>query len=326
VRRRYKQVTETETKDMFMRIFRYVVILFLFVAPAASLAAVGPGDLPDASKWYIHADFEEMRSSEAGQHLYGWLQEEVFDDIREDVGVDLDKEADTLTAFSVGDGQLVVVIDGRISQQMQDKVLAIGTIAGSLDKLGSGSKTFYHVNDDNIEVDGDNTNIEIDMESFDDGAFFSFAVKNKLLVTSTRKDMESLIANKGRVEASTSSKGALFVLSAERNLMQAGARAGDLGDDIGWDSNILRNTEQAALLIAEKAGKIAIEAQLVTAEKEMADSLASIVRGLISLQIFNDDMDPEVAEFLQNMKVEVEGNTLKVTVALDPEVMVAAIE
>jgi len=309
-----------------MRIFRYVVILFLFVAPAASLAAVGPGDLPDASKWYIHADFEEMRSSEAGQHLYGWLQEEVFDDIREDVGVDLDKEADTLTAFSVGDGQLVVVIDGRISQQMQDKVLAIGTIAGSLDKLGSGSKTFYHVNDDNIEVDGDNTNIEIDMESFDDGAFFSFAVKNKLLVTSTRKDMESLIANKGRVEASTSSKGALFVLSAERNLMQAGARAGDLGDDIGWDSNILRNTEQAALLIAEKAGKIAIEAQLVTAEKEMADSLASIVRGLISLQIFNDDMDPEVAEFLQNMKVEVEGNTLKVTVALDPEVMVAAIE
>jgi len=309
-----------------MRIFRYVVILFLFVAPAASLAAVGPGDLPDASKWYIHADFEEMRSSEAGQHLYGWLQEEVFDDIREDVGVDLDKEADTLTAFSVGDGQLVVVIDGRISQQMQDKVLAIGTIAGSLDKLGSGSKTFYHVNDDDIEVDGDNTNIEIDMESFDDGAFFSFAVKNKLLVTSTRKDMESLIANKGRVEASTSSKGALFVLSAERNLMQAGARAGDLGDDIGWDSNILRNTEQAALLIAEKAGKIAIEAQLVTAEKEMADSLASIVRGLISLQIFNDDMDPEVAEFLQNMKVEVEGNTLKVTVALDPEVMVAAIE
>lgn len=311
---------------MFMRIFRYVVILFLFVAPAASLAAVGPGDLPDASKWYIHADFEEMRSSEAGQHLYGWLQEEVFDDIREDVGVDLDKEADTLTAFSVGDGQLVVVIDGRISQQMQDKVLAIGTISGSLDRLGSGSKTFYHVNDDNIEVDGDNTNIEIDMESFDDGAFFSFAVKNKLLVTSTRKDMESLIANKGRVEASTSSKGALFVLSAERNLMQAGARAGDLGDDIGWDSNILRNTEQAALLIAEKAGKIAIEAQLVTAEKEMADSLASIVRGLISLQIFNDDMDPEVAEFLQNMKVEVEGNTLKVTVALDPEVMVAAIE
>ena len=286
-----------------MRIFRYVVILFLFVAPAASLAAVGPGDLPDASKWYIHADFEEMRSSEAGQHLYGWLQEEVFDDIREDVGVDLDKEADTLTAFSVGDGQLVVVIDGRISQQMQDKVLAIGTIAGSLDKLGSGSKIFYHVNDDNIEEDGDNTNIEIDMESFDDGAFFSFAVKNKLLVTSTRKDMESLIANKGRVEASTSSKGALFVLSAERNLMQAGARAGDLGDDIGWDSNILRNTEQAALLIAEKAGKIAIEAQLVTAEKEMADSLASIVRGLISLQIFNDDMDPEVAEFLQNMTV-----------------------
>ena len=58
----------------------------------------------------------------------------------------------------------------------------------------------------------------------------------------------------------------------------------------------------------------------------MADSLASIVRGLISLQIFNDDMDPEVAEFLQNTSVEVEDNTLIINVALDPEVVVAAIE
>ena len=309
-----------------MRIFRYMVIFFLFAAPAAALSALGSGDLPETSKWYFHADFKEMRSSEAGQHLYGWLQNEVFEDVREDVGIDLDKEADYLTAFSTAEEGMVVIIDGDISQETKDKVLAIGALSGSLDKLGSGSKTFYHINDDDIEVDGDNANIEIDMESFDDGAFFSFAVKNKLLVTSTQKKMESLIANKGRVEAATSSKGALFVLSAERNLMQAGARAGDLGDDVDWDSNILRNTEQVALLIADKAGKIAIEAQLVTTEKAMADSLASIVRGLISLQIFNDDMDPEVAEFLQNTSVGVEDNTLTIRVALDPEVVIAAIE
>jgi hypothetical protein len=58
----------------------------------------------------------------------------------------------------------------------------------------------------------------------------------------------------------------------------------------------------------------------------MAESLASIVRGLISLQVFNDEMDPEIANFLQNTNVDVEDTTLTITVALDPEAVVAAIE
>jgi hypothetical protein len=307
-----------------MRNFRYLVIFFLFAAPAAALSALGPGDLPDTSKWYFHADFKEMRATEAGQHLYGWLQKEVFEDVREDAGVDLDKEADYLTAFATEDDGLVVIIEGDISQDTEDKVMAMGAASGSLDKFGSGNKTFFHIKDDDIDID--DGNIEIDMDSFDDGAFFSFAIENKLLVTSTQERMEALLADKGKVTGVRGEKGQLFILSAERNLMQAGARTDEFDDDGDWDSNILRNTEQAALLIADQAGKIAIEAQLVTTEAEMAESLASIVRGLISLQVFNDDMDPDIANFLQNTDVDVDGNKLTISVVLDPEVVVAAIE
>jgi hypothetical protein len=309
---------------MLMRNFRYLVIFFLFAAPAAALSALGPGDLPDTSKWYFHADFKEMRSTEAGQHVYGWLQKEVFEDVREDAGIDLDKEVDYLTAFATEDDGLVVIIEGNISQDTEDKVMAKGAASGSLDKFGSGNKTFFHIKDDDIDID--DGNIEIDMHSFDDGAFFSFAIKNKLLVTSTQERMEALLADKGKVTGVRGEKGQLFVLSAERNLMQAGARTDEFDGDGDWDSNILRNTEQAALLIADQAGKIAIEAQLVTTEAEMAESLASIVRGLISLQVFNDDMDPEIATFLQNTDVDVDGNKLTISVVLDPEVVVAAIE
>ena len=58
----------------------------------------------------------------------------------------------------------------------------------------------------------------------------------------------------------------------------------------------------------------------------MANSLASIVRGLISLQIFNDDIDPELTEFLQSTTVDVDGVTLTVKVAMDPETLVDAID
>ena len=308
-----------------MRSIRFFVLLFLFAAPVAALSALSADDLPGASKWYFHADFKEMRSSEAGRHLYAWLQEEVFEDIREDAGVDLDKEADVLTAFATEDEGMVIVIEGNISQETEDKIVAMGAASGSLDRFGSGRTAFYHIkDDDDVGFDGDN--IDIDVDSFDDGAYFSFAVKNKLIVTSTREKMEALLDNKGRISGVRGEKGQLFVLTAERNLMQAGARTAEFDGNGDWDSNILRNTEQAALLIADKAGKIAVEAQLVTTEPEMAESLASIVRGLISLSAFDDDMDPDVSSFLQNTDVEVSDAKLTISVALDPEAVVAAIE
>ena len=308
-----------------MRVLRYLVLSLLFLGLPATLFADVSG-LPAASKWYFHADFEEMRSSEAGRHLYGWLQDEVFDDIREDVGVDLDKEADTVTAYALNDSQVILVIDGSISEETQDKILAMGAASGTLDRLGSGSRSYYHIKDDGGHDDADQRKVDVEVDGFENGADFSFAVRDKLIVTSRQADMESLIANKGVIKAEKSPAGALFVLSAERSLVQAGVKAGELGGEIGWDSNILNNTEQAALLIADEAGKIAIHAQLVTSEREMANSLASIVRGLISLQIFNDDLDPEVAEFLQNTTVNVDDRTLVVKVALDPRTVVETLE
>ena len=138
--------------------------------------------------------------------------------------------------------------------------------------------------------------------------------------------MKALLDNKGEIAADRDGTGAMLVLSADRSLVQAGLSTSDFEDDIGWDSNIIRNTKQVALLIADDSGKLAIEAQLLAAEKAMADSLASIARGLISLQIFNDDLDPEISQFLQNTSVDVDGTTLTVKVTLDPEAVVAALD
>lgn len=310
-----------------MRTFRQLLILCLSCVPLATLAALRADDLPATSQWYFHADFKEMRSTDAGRVLYGWLEDEVFDDLREDVGVDLDKEADSLTAYSADGNGVVIIIDGNISQQTEDKVLAMGTLAGGFDKHESAGRSYFYFKGDGRNSDNDHErNVDIDMDSFDDGAFVSFAIDNKLLVTSSAQGMQALLAENGKVAGSKGGKGTMFVLSADRSFVQAGASTGDLGKNLDWDSNILRNTEHAALLIADKAGKIAIEAQLVTKEKEMANSLSSIVRGLISLQIFNNDMDPEIAAFLQNTSVVVVDNKLTISVALDPEVVVAAIK
>ncbi len=138
--------------------------------------------------------------------------------------------------------------------------------------------------------------------------------------------MQQMFAGNGRIPGDYDNDGALIVLRGEKSFVQAGMQTNDIGDDLGWDSNMLRNTEQLALLVSDQKGLLAVEAQLVANEEEMANSLASIVRGLISLASFNDEIDPELTEFLNGATVDVDGATLNVKVTMDPEVLVNAID
>ena len=136
--------------------------------------------------------------------------------------------------------------------------------------------------------------------------------------------MQELLANNGKIAGSRSHKGALMVLSAEKTLVQAGMRSAALGAD-QWDSNVLRNTEQAALLIAAVKDKLAFEANLTTTEADMAESMASVVRGLISLASFDDDMDPEALAVLRGTRVEARGNSLSISMAIAPGIVVSTL-
>lgn len=309
-----------------MQISRLLIIGLLLAFPGLAPAAVAPDGVPETSTWYFHADFDQMRTSDGGKHLYSWLQREVFEDVREDAGIDIDKEADNVTAFSDEESGAVVLIVGKISQDSKDKLLAIAAGAESLETFQHKGKTFYFAQGEVHGHSDNGGNIEID--SFENGVYFTFALKNRILATSTREKMESLLASDGKVPARKTANGTLIVLSAEKSLIQAGMKADHVEDDGdgGWQSNILRNTEQVAVLVADVAGKIAIETQLVAKQPEMAESLASIVRGLISLTMFSDDMDPEISQFLKGTTVDVDGSKLKISVSVDPEKLVAALD
>jgi hypothetical protein len=289
----------------------------LFVGlPVSAGADLSGGDLP-AARWYAHVDLVEMRSSDAGKQLYAWLEEEVFDELREEIGFDADKEANAITALATPDSGMLVVIDGEFSQQTQDRIVALGAAASDFNTLEHAGKTYYQ-----IEETSDNP----DRNSFDNGAFLSVAIKNKLIVTSTEEQMQQIFSSNGRIPGDYDNGGTLIVLRGDKSFVQAGMQTNAMGDDLGWDSNMLRNTEQLALIISDEKGLLAVEAQLVANEEEMANSLASIVRGLISLASFNDEIDPELTEFLSGTTVEVNGATLRVKVAMDTEVLINAID
>ena len=307
-----------------MRFFKHFIVALLLALPGLAAAELAASGLPATSTWYFHADFDEMRNSDAGRPLYGWLQREVFSDVREDAGIDLDKEADTITAFSAIESGAVVVIQGKISQETRDKLLAMAAGAEEFDTFKHRGATFYFAKGDEH---GDKGNIEVD--SFENGVYFTFELKDRIVATSSREQMELLLDNKGSLPKRKSDRGTLIVLTAEKSLIQAGIQADQVehdGEDGGWRSNILKNTEQLAVMVADAAGKIAVETQLIATQPEMAESLASIVRGLISLAMFSEDMDPDIAQMLQGTSVAVNGSSLSIKLALDPERVVATLE
>ena len=307
-----------------MRYLKILIVGLLLVVPV--VAAASSDDIPESAVWYFHVDLQQMRADGPGKAVYEWLQDEALSEIREEAGVDLDKELDRMTAFAQEGQGPVLLFEGNISQETKDKIMTFVAAAGDLAPQKASGKTYYHFagtedGENRSYSDGD---VEIDLERLQEEAWVSLALKNKVLVTGSEDQMKSMLANGGKVAGSRSHKGALLVLSAEKTMLKAGMNSSAVGDDgdSGWDSNILRNTEQVAFLMAAAANKLALEAKLITTEPEMAESLASVVRGLISLLAFNDEMDSETVAMLQGTNVKASGNSLSISLAIDPDLVV----
>lgn len=282
------------------------ISLIVLVLPGLAVASVTPDELPASTRWYLHADLAEMRDSEVGRELYRWLDDEIFGDLRNDLGVDLGAETDRVTLFSQGDDDAVLAIRGRFSDKTREKVLALAQREAQVDEHESDGAVYYQLGQmDDVEFDG----------------YFTFAVDGLLLFTSEAATMERLLANGGRVEEREAADGTLLILTADRDLMQAGLRQG-AGEERSWDSRILDHTREAAFLVADRDGLASLEGRIVATDPRMALAVSGIVGGLIGLQALAAEEEPALAELLGNTRVTVNEGTVGISALVEPEVLV----
>ncbi len=303
-----------------MRFAKILCAAVLLTLPALTLADAR--DIPGSADWYLHIDLKQMKSADSGKAIFAWLEEEVFIEVADESGVDFGRELNSLTAFSVRDAGPVLVLDGKFSQDTRDKLMAFIAAEGDISPLKTSGHTYYRLGEGSAFETGDG---DIRIQSLEDGGWISMDVRNKIIFAGGEAQMQSLLANKGRVPGAESNGDALLVLTAEKTLLQAGMNSALIGDDSDWDSNILRNTEQVAFLMAAAKNKLALEAKLITSEPELAESLASVARGIISLMAFDDSMDTEAVAVLQSTKIEAKGNALNLSLAVDPDLVVRTI-
>jgi len=321
-----------------MFLIRSVLFLLYFSIPFTAGAAVTSGDLPDGTLWYLHADLEQMRSAEPGQNLYAWLDDEMFMEIEDEIGIDLGKEVNSVIAYSSSSSGTVILIEGPLRKETQERLIAAARIEGSVTDSAHKGKDYFLITDDDDSHDyGDGDRRQRDrkrhrsgepLQDLEDGAYFSFALKNKLLVTGSEEQMKELLDSGGKLAGGSSHDGALFVLTADRAFVQAGLNTDEIDhdDDDDWNSTILRNTEQVALTVAGVDDMISVEAQLVSTDPAMAQSLGGIANGLLSLQAFNSELDPEIKSLILNTKIDVNDNVLSISTVITPEVIIRTLD
>jgi len=308
-----------------MSFTRFLLFLLAIGLPITVYAGVTADDLPEGTLWYLHADLEQMRDSASGRDLYDWLDGEIFMEIYEEVGINIDKETDSITAFSHSDSGTVILLKGDMRKSTQQELLRLARDEAELTEHEFKGKEYYFVRGDQShsgDDESDGSRGREPLRDLEDGAYFSFAVKNKLLITGSRDQMTDLLANNGKVAGGGSHNGALFVLTADRAFVQAGLDTNQLDDDDSWNSKIIRNTEMAALTIAAVEDMISIEAQLVSKDPAMAQSLGGIANGLIGLQAFNSELDPDIQSLIANTRIDVMENVLSISTVITPDVIV----
>jgi len=298
------------------------VLMFasLGLVPAAR-ADIAAGDLPEDTVWYVHANLKTLRDSDGGSPLYQWFQGEVVVEVDDQLGIDIGKEVDSVTAFANTGSGTVIVVEGPLSQDTRDKVLAFASEQGPVDVRQHGGRDYYFFGEPGSRGSRDDE----PFEDLEDSSFVSFALDGKAIVTANELQMQALLDNDGRISGMGSHDGALLILSANKTLVQAGLSTDEMLDDEGgddWESNILRGTKQAALLVADATGRLAIEAQLVSRDAKMSEAIGGIVNGLIGLQAFNSDLDEEARNLIRNTKVEVRDRVLSISTVIDPAILV----
>jgi len=306
-----------------MRISRIVLFATITMLPLSGNADVSGSDFPDNTTWYLHVDLKAMRDSESGNKIYSRFATEVVVKAYDEIGIDINKEIDSITAYADAEYNAALIFEGSIGKETQEKMREVAAEETVVVTRQYKGKEYYFIGDGPEPGSDDRTSFD----DIEDASYSSFAIKNKLIVAASEEHLKALLDNGGKIAGSNSPDDAIFVLSADRSFVQAGGRTdGMSGDDDDWQSNILRNTKQAALLIADRSGMIAVEARLVSDDPQMAEGIGNIVNGLLALQMFSTDIPAEFRDILKNTNVNVDDSTLSISIVVDPDVIISVLD
>ena len=238
-----------------MRIFQLLAALIL--ASTAAGAGLTSADLPADSRWYVHVNIHNMRASPIGMHLFEESIGEVFADIQQELGVELEEDVYAVTVFggSLPPSNPAVILHGELSAATREAIQVVMEGAGSYSETEYAGSVYFSVDD----LDGDNRADSRRHKHGDDTLLVAFGAAQTMITPDVAAIQRFLEAGGHSERGAAADPHAMIVLRAERPIVQGGLDARGAGVDRHFDSSILNNVEQVAAVIADEGGGLRVE-------------------------------------------------------------------
>jgi len=274
--------------------------LTLLLLPLA--ASADNGDLGGDSRWFVQVNLVAMRSASDDGALYGWLKDEVIDDLEEEFGEGSVEDFDAATVFGAGDDGdgLGIVLDGQMNAAMRERLIKRLAAKPLLDLAGGDA--FVVGADEKMAEEFD---VKFDIE----GLLLGFGQDSSAFVTTSRDLLEDFLAG-DRFRAISASD--LLVVRAEP-MVSGSVDTESIGKGYGnWNSKVMRNIRRAGFALADAGGAYDIQVELIAVDEAQAQALQNIVQGVVGLQALAEE-EPEMA-FLSSLQTQREGERVSLSV------------
>lgn len=304
----------------------------LLVSAWAASASLTRDQLPEGATWYVHINLESLRGFANGTLDIQAELDEAFEDIREDLHIDLSRELHAITVFGERlepkNGTLVAHGDFSINTQrsLLDK-FHLGRVGQVVNHRGADIYQFRFTEevvkqiaeDHGKYIDADD--IDIDMD--DEGPFFSSFVDNRALVLSrSQEQVERFIDSNGRLGANLRNDTVvLAVIDARSAMVQGGVDIDGAGIGDLADTPMLNQVDQIAFLLADQNGDAAINVEMITRDEQTARQIRDVVGGLIALKSMMAEEEPQLAELMRDVRVDSNGSKVELSLLISSQTL-----
>ncbi|MEL7310525.1 MAG: hypothetical protein AAFN07_03365 [Pseudomonadota bacterium] len=274
-------------------------------------AEISNRDIPPDALWYINIDMEALRTSEPGEIILDWVDEEVTDDLERDLNFNAGEDLDRLFFHGNAEGSFSARILGDLSEDTRDHLRSemLKNTDATLKNDGWGE--YYVIEDAGDEIEFDNGDMSLDTDTI----YVSLADNDGLFIASSA---ERLAAEIRGIRGGNAN---VLVLDGRRPFLQIGVNADEIdkSSEFGFDSDLLRQTSQVALMIGSVGDALDFHTKITATDPEVTDSMANIVRGLISLRMLSSEVPEPVGRIIDKLRVDSDSSGMSIRLQVTPD-------
>lgn len=279
-------------------------------ASSSQAAPLQRSQVAAGAKWLLHLDVDALRKTQIGGAILNNIVAESGKDLKEDANLDLPKilqNTSSVMAYgtdykSGAEGKGVLLWQG--SKEIEQIASAFLVQQAEATKAGEGNVKLVRDGKQPVYAFGDDMHVLVRPGG---GLILGRSVDQIDLATKVIEGKASSLKEKPTFNEYSPLPGGFFFLALADGFNKE--------TEVPPQASVLKLTDGGRLALGEDGNKLRVQLTLKAQSKEVSEQIQQVVQGLIAIGTLSQSENPELQQFIRDVKVRVDD--LRVSVSLD---------